>query len=118
MTALLPLAHPFIFAYLICFSLPLIVLNEILDKKRDLIKIFSFNVPVKDAAFSSTERKVLFLSFLTFILGSVLFLNYASRFSQTLPPDLSWHIQTLSVTSLTSILGVESNLELINYFNL
>ncbi|AKB30451.1 hypothetical protein MSSIT_3732 [Methanosarcina siciliae T4/M] len=118
MIALLPLAHPFIFAYLICFSLLLIVINEILDEKRDITKIFGFNVPAKDAVFILQGKKVLFLFFLTLILGSVLFWNYASRFSQTLPPDLSWHIQTLSVTSLTSMLGVESNLEFIHYFNL
>jgi hypothetical protein len=118
MITLLPLAHPFIFVYIICFSLLLMFSGKILNRGRHLSKIF-FDILVEDNVSNSNGRKVVFLSILTFTSGSILFCaKYASRFSQILPHDFSRHVGTLSVTGLTNVLEIESNLEFIHYFNL
>ena len=79
MMPLIPLAHPFIFAYLVCFSLLLAFSSKIL-KPGFLRKILSLNF-LFPGAFHSAGRKVPVFIFLSFTSGGFLLCaKYAPQF--------------------------------------
>lgn len=94
MMPLLPLAHPFIFAYLVCFSLSLAFSGTIL-KPGFLRKIMNLNF-ISSGSFHSAGGKVPMFIFLSFTSGGFLLCaKYAPHFFDVFLSSLSWRIETL-----------------------
>jgi hypothetical protein len=118
MIPLIPLADPFIFAYVVCFSVFLIISLRSL-KSGLLNKIMSLSFLSPDSI-RNTGRKVPVFIFLSLTSGVFLFYaKYAPHFFDILFPTLSWHTDTIMTTGLFRIPGTESNFfEFIHLFNL
>jgi hypothetical protein len=118
MIPLVPLADPFIFAYLACFSVFLIV--SLRSLKSDLLhKIMNLNFLSPDSL-HNTGRKVPVFIFLSLTSGVfLLFAKYIPHSFDILFPTLAWHTDTLMTTGLFREPGTESNFfEFIHLFNL
>lgn len=117
MIPLIPLAHPFIFAYLVCFSLLLTFSSKVL-KPGFLRKILSLNSLPRGS--HSAGKKVPVLIFLSLTSGSFLILaKYASQFFDTFILDIISRAKMLVATGLSTIPGTENGfLEFVHLLNL
>ncbi|MDR7664572.1 hypothetical protein RG963_01985 [Methanosarcina sp. Z-7115] len=115
MLPLVPLAHPFIFAYLACFSLSLIFSSTIL-KFGFLRKIRSLNF----LSGSSRGRKVPIFIFLSFASGGFLFYaKYAPQFLDVFLSTLVLRTETLMSTAFSRVPGTENGFfEFVHLLNL
>jgi hypothetical protein len=118
MIPLLPLAHPFIFAYLICFSLSLAVSGALL-KPGLLRKILSANFLLKNSSHTAGKKVPVFL-FLSFASGGLLLCSkYEPNPVDILVSTLSWRTETLMAAGLSLSPGIDNGFfELIHFFNL
>jgi hypothetical protein len=118
MVPLIPFADPFIFTYLACFSVFLVLSMRSL-KSDFLKKILSLYFLSPDSL-RFTSRKVQVFIFLSFTLGiSLLFAKYAPISLDMLVPTLTWRIDTLVTTGLFRMPETESGFfEFIHLFNL
>ena len=118
MVPLIPLADPFIFAYLACFSVFLILSMRSL-KSSLLSKIMSLNFLSLDPP-CFTGRKISVFIFLSLTSGVfLLYAKYAPYPFDILFPTLAWHNDTLMTTGLLMIPKTESDFfEFIHLFNL
>lgn len=102
MMPLIPLAHPFIFAYLVCFSLSLTLSSKIL-KPGFLPKILSPNFLSSDTPHFAGRKIPLFI-FLSFISGGfLLYAKYAPPFFSTFTSDLILRAKMLLIASLSRV---------------
>ncbi|MGA9187634.1 MAG: hypothetical protein WB014_03510 [Methanosarcina sp.] len=115
MLPLIPLAHPFIFAYLVCFSLSLIFSSTIL-KPGFLLKIRSLNF----LSGSSRGRKVPVFIFLSFVSGGfLLYAKYAPQFLDVFLSTLVLRTETLMATAFSRVPGTENGFfEFVHLLNL
>ena len=115
MLPLIPLAHPFIFAYLVCFSLSLIFSSTIL-KSGFLRKIRSLNF----LSGSSRGRKFPIFIFLSFALGGfLLYAKYAPQFLDVFLSTLVLRTETLMATAFSRVPGTENGFfEFVHVLNL
>jgi len=118
MIPLLPLSHPFIFAYLICFSLSLAVSGTML-KTGFLRKILSLNF-LSLSSFHSAGIKVPVFIFLSFTSGGFLLCaKYAPHFFDVFLSTLAWRTETLMTAGLSRVPETEGNFfEFVHLFNL
>ncbi len=118
MLPLIPLAHPFIFAYLICFSLSLAVSGTIL-KPGVLRKILNLNFISPDSPHSA-GRKVPVFILLSFTSGGFLLCSkYAPNFVDDFLSSLTKGIETLMASGLSWIPETQSGFfGFIHLFNL
>jgi hypothetical protein len=118
MVPLIPLADPFIFAYLAIFSAFLILSMRSL-KSSLLHKIMSLNF-LSSGSISFTGRKIPLFIFLSLALGAfLLYAKYALNSLDILFPTLAWRTDTLMTTGLFRIPGTESDFfKFIHLFNL
>jgi len=118
MIPLIPLADPFIFAYLACFSVFLILSIRSL-KSGLLYKIMSLNFISLDPP-RFTGRKIPVLIFLSLTLGVfLLYAKYAPYSFDILFPTLAWRNDTLMTAGLFMIPETERGFfEFIHLFNL
>ena len=94
MIPLIPLAHPFIFAYLVCVSLLLTFSSKVL-KPEFLRKILNLNF-LFPGVFHSAGRKMPVFIFLSFTSGGFLLCaKYAPQFFHTFTSDFIWRAKTL-----------------------
>ena len=115
---LLPLAHPFIFMYLVCFSLLSFagkVMQSWLPKK-----IFSLKSLARDPLSSSSGRIIPLFIFLSFTSGGFLLCaKYASEFFDLFFPALAWRIETLTSAGFATIPSMKPGIfEFTHLFNL
>ncbi len=104
MLPLIPLAHPFIFAYMVCFSLSLGISSKIL-KSGSLRKIWSLNF----LSGSHQGRKVPVFIFLSFASGGfLLYAKYASQFFDVFLSTLVLRTETLMATAFSRVPGTEN----------
>jgi hypothetical protein len=117
MMPLIPLAHPFIFAYLVCFSLLLTFSSKVL-KPGFLRKILSLNF--FPSTFHSAGKKVPVFIFLSFTSGGFLLCaKYAPQFFDNFTSDLLWRAKTLITAGFSVIPGAENgSIEFVHLFNL
>jgi len=115
---LLPLAHPFIFMYLVCFSL-LSFAGKIVQSRLPK-KIFSFKNLDRDPLSSSSGKIIPLFIFLSFASGGLLLCaKYASEFFDIFFPALAWRINTLKSAGFATIPGINPGIfEFIHLFNL
>lgn len=118
MIPLIPLADPFIFAYVACFSVFLIVSLKSL-KSNLLHKIMSLSFLSPDFL-RNAGRKVPIFIFLSLASGIfLLYSKYAPHSLDILFPTLTWHTDTLMTTGLSKVPETESNFfEFTHLFNL
>jgi hypothetical protein len=118
MMPLIPLAHPFIFAYLVCFSLLLAFSSKAL-KPGFLSKILSLNF-LFPGAFHSAGKKVPVFIFLSFTSGGFLLCaKYAPQFFDNFTSDLLWRAKTLVTAGFSMIPGAENgSIEFVHFLNL
>ncbi|RXA18032.1 hypothetical protein EQO05_11475 [Methanosarcina sp. MSH10X1] len=118
MMPLIPLAHPFTFAYLVCFSLLLTFSSKVLNPGF-LRKIRSFNFLSRRASRSTGKKMPVFI-FLSLTSGSFLiFTKYASRFFDTFISDLISRAKMLMAAGLSSMPGTEGGFpEFVHHLNL
>jgi len=118
MLPLLSLAHPFIFAYLICFSLSLAVSGTVL-KPGLLRKILSSSFFLKDSPHIAGKKVPVFL-FLSFASGGLLLCSkYEPNPVEILFSTLSWRTETLMAAGLSLTPGIDNGFfGLIHFFNL
>lgn len=119
MMPLLPLAHPFIFTYLLSFALLLTFAGK-LTQSGLLKKVLSLKSLSKDPLSSSSGKVVPLFIFFSFISGGFLLCaKYASGFFNVFLPALIWRIETLTAAGLASIPSMDSGIfEFIHLFNL
>ena len=119
MVPLLPLAHPFIFTYLVCFALLLIFAGKAMQSGL-LKKIVRLKDLAQDPLSSSSGRIVPLFIFLSFTSGSFLLCTkYASGFFDIFLSALTWRIDTLKATGFSTIPSMEPGIfEFIHLFNL
>ena len=119
MITLLPLAHPFIFTYLVCFALLLTFAGKAMQSGL-LKKIVSFKDLTQDSLSISSGRIVPLFIFLSFTSGSFLLCaKYASGFFDIFLPVLSWRIETLTSEGFATIPSMEPGIfEFMHLFNL
>jgi hypothetical protein len=119
MVPLLPLAHPFIFTYLVCFALLLAFSGKVMQSGL-LKKIFSLKSLVRDPLSSSSGRIVPLFIFLSFTSGGfLLYARYASGFFDVFLPSLVWRIEVLTAAGFATIPSMEPGIfEFIHLFNL
>jgi len=119
MVPLLPLAHPFIFTYLLCFALLLTFAGKFMQSGL-LKKILSLKNLSRDPLSNSSGKIVPVFIFLSFTSGGFLLcVKYASGFFDVFLPFLFWRIETLTTAGLATIPSTESGiLEFIHLFNL
>ncbi|MDQ1276770.1 MAG: hypothetical protein QG610_2348 [Euryarchaeota archaeon] len=119
MMPLLPLAHPFIFTYLLCFALLLTFAGKVTQSGL-LKKILSLKNLSRDPLSSSSGKIVpLFIFFLFLSGGFLLCVKYASEFFNVFLPALVWRIETLTTAGFATIPSMESGVfEFIHLFNL
>lgn len=119
MIPLLPLAHPFIFTYLLCFALLLTFAGKVTQSGL-LKKILSLKNLSRDPLSSSSGKIVpLFIFFLFLSGGFLLCAKYASEFFNVFLPALVWRIETLTAAGFATIPSMESGVfEFIHLFNL
>jgi hypothetical protein len=107
MMPLIPLAHPFIFAYLACFSLLLTFSGKIL-KSGFLRKILSLNF-LSPRVSQSAGKKIPVFIFLSVASGSFLiFAKYASQFFDTFISDIVFRAKLLIAAGLSTIPGMDN----------
>ncbi len=118
MLPLIPLSYPFIFAYLVCFSLSLAISGTML-KKGLLRKILSSNL-LPFGSSNSTGKKVPVFIFLSFTFaGLLLYSKYALNIFEVSPSNLAWRSEILMKAGFSLIPETkESFFELVNLFNL
>jgi len=118
MVSLIPLAHPFIFAYLACFSLFLVLSKKSLEPGL-IHKILNLNF-LSQGSLNSAGRKVPVFIFLLLTLGCLLlYAKYAPHFFDILLPALAWRTDILMASGIFSAQGTEGSFfELIHLFNL
>ena len=118
MMPLLPLADPFIFAYLICFSLSFAVSGTIL-KPGFLRKILSLNF-LSLSSFHFTGRKVSLFVFLSFTSGGFLLCSkYAPNLVDVFLSTLSLSTEILMAAGLFRLLETDGGiLEFVHLFTL
>ncbi|HET8687422.1 MAG TPA: hypothetical protein VFM18_12280, partial [Methanosarcina sp.] len=118
MMPLIPLSHPFIFAYLVCVSL-LLNLSSTVLKPGFLRKILSLNFLFPDA-FHSAGKKVPVFIFLSFTSGGFLLCaKYAPQFLDTFTSNLIWRAKTLVAAGFSTVPGAENGfIEFVHLFNL
>jgi len=118
MLPLIPLSYPFIFAYLVCFSLSLAISGTML-KPGILRKILSSNV-LPFGSFNTTGKRFPIFIFLSFTFAGLLFYSkYALNFFDVFPSNLAWHSDILMKAGFSLIPETkESFFELVNLFNL
>jgi len=119
MIPLLPLAHPFIFTYLLCFALLLTFASKVTQSGL-LKKILSLKNLSRDPLSSSSGKIVpLFIFFLFLSGGFLLCAKYASEFFNVFLPALVWRIEALTAAGFATIPSMESGVfEFIHLFNL
>jgi hypothetical protein len=119
MVPLLPLAHPFIFTYLLCFALLLTFAGKAMQSGL-LKKVLSIKNLSRDPLSNSSGKIVPIFIFLSFTSGGFLLCaKYASCFFDVFLPFLVWRVETLTVAGLATIPSTESGiLEFIHLFNL
>ncbi len=118
MLPLIPLSYPFIFAYLVCFSLSLAISGTML-KQGLLRKILSSNL-LPFGSFNSTGKKVPVFIFLSFTFaGLLLYTKSALNIFDIFPSNLAWRSEILMKAGFSLIPETkESFFELVNLFNL
>ena len=118
MMLLIPLAHPFIFAYLACFSVFLVLSIQSL-KPGFLHKIMSFNF-LSFKSLHSAGRKIPVFIFLSFTSGGFLLCaKYSPHFFDIFLPTLSWHTETLMGADIFRVPKTEIGFfEFMHLFNL
>ncbi len=119
MVPLLPLAHPFIFTYLVCFALLLTFAGKAMQSGL-LRKIVSFKDLAQDFLSSSSGRIVPLFILLSFTLGSFLLCaKYAAGFFDIFLPVLAWRIETLTSEGFATIPSMDPGIfEFMHLFNL
>jgi hypothetical protein len=119
MIPLLPLAHPFIFTYLLCFSLLLTFAGKAMQSGL-LKKIISFKNLTRDPLSSSSGKIAPLFIFLSFTSGGFLiYAKYASGVFDVFLPDLVWRFETLVAAGFATIPSMEPGIfEFIHLFNL
>ncbi len=118
MIPLIPLAHPFIFAYLLSFSL-LLAFSSTLLRPGFLRKLLSLNFLFPGTPHSA-GRKVPVFIFLSFTSGGFLLCaKYAPQFLSAFTSNVIWRAKTLFGTGLSTIPGTENGfLEFVHLLNL
>jgi hypothetical protein len=118
MIPLVPLAHPFIFVYLACFSLLLIFSSKVL-KPGFLRKIMSLNFLFSGAS-HSTERKMPVFIFLSLTLGSFLLCaKYIPQFFDTSISNLILRAKMLVTAGFSTFPSTEDGFfEFVHLLNL
>ena len=119
MVPLLPLAHPFIFTYLLCFALLLTFAGKAMQSGL-LKKILSLKSLVRDPLSTSSGKIFPLFIFLFFTSGSFLLLmKYASGFFDIFLPAVVWRFKTLTGAGFATIPSMEPGIfEFIHLFNL
>ncbi|MDY9926421.1 hypothetical protein [Methanosarcina sp.] len=119
MVPLLPLAHPFIFIYLVCFALLLAFSGKAMQSGF-LKKILDLKSLVRDPLSSSSGRMVPLFIFLSFVsVGFLLYVMYTSRFFDVFLPALVWRIEAFTAAGFATIPSMEPGIfEFIHLFNL
>ena len=119
MMPLLPLAHPFIFTYLLSFTLLLTFAGK-LTQSGLLKKVLSLKSLSRDPLSSSSGKVVPLFIFFSFISGGFLLCaKYASGFFSVFLPALIWRIETLTAAGFATIPSMDSGIfEFIHLFNL
>lgn len=119
MVPLLPLAHPFIFTYLVCFSLLLVFAGKIMQSGL-LKKILSLKSLARDPLSSSSGKIVPLFIFLSFTSGGFLLCaKYASEFFDIFLPALAWRVETLTAAGFATFPSMKPGIfEFIHLFNL
>ena len=119
MIPLLPLAHPFIFTYLLCFALLLTFAGKAMQSGL-LKKIISFKNLARDPLSSSSGKIVPLFLFLSFTSGSLLiYARYASGVFDVFLPDIVWRFETLVAAGFATIPSMEPGVfKFIHLFNL
>src|SRR5665647_23954 len=118
MMLLIPLSHPFIFAYLACFSVFLVLSIQSL-KPGFLHKIMNLNF-LSLKSLHSAGRKVPVFIFLSFTSGGFLLCaKYSPHFFDIFLPTLTWHTETLMGADLFRVQKTEIGFfEFMHLFNL
>jgi len=118
MMPLIPLAHPFIFAYLVCFSLLLTFSSKVL-KPGFLRKILSLNFLFPGLSHSAGKKVPVFI-FLSFTSGGFLLCaKYAPQVFDTFTSDLTSRARMLVAAGLSTVPGTENGfLEFAHLLNL
>ncbi|AKB17358.1 hypothetical protein [Methanosarcina sp. WWM596] len=119
MIPLLPLAHPFIFTYLVFFALLLIFAGKAM-RSGLLKKIVRLKDLAQDPLSSSSGRIVPLFIFLSFISCSYLLCaKYASGFFYIFLSALTWRIEALKAAGFSTIPSMNPGIfEFIHLFNL
>lgn len=119
MAPLLPLAHPFIFTYLLCFALLITFAGKAIQSGL-LKKILSFKSLARDSLSRSSGKIVPLFIFLSFTSGGFLLCaKYASGFFNAFLPALVLRIETLVTAGFATIPSMEPGIfEFIHLFNL
>lgn len=119
MAPLLPLAHPFIFTYLLCFALLIAFAGKAIQSGL-LKKILSFKSLARDSLSRSSGKIVPLFIFLSFTSGGFLLCaKYASGFFNAFLPALFLRIETLVTAGFATIPSMEPGIfEFIHLFNL
>lgn len=118
MVPLIPLAHPFIFIYLICFSLSFVISDTIL-KPGFLRKVTNLNF-LSLGSFSSAGRKVPIFIFLFFGSGGFFHSSkYVSNLVDNFPSTLFLRTETLMVVDIFRTLEIDGSIiKFLYFFNL
>jgi hypothetical protein len=118
MMPLLPLADPFIFAYLICFTLSFVVSGAML-KPGLLRKILSLNF-LSMSSSHSAGRNISLYVFLSFASGGFLLCSkYAPDFIYVFLSTFSLHTETLMAADFFRLLETDGGIfEFVHLFNL
>lgn len=119
MMPLLPLAHPFIFTYLVCFALLLGFAGKAMQSGL-LKKILSFkNLALATLSSSSGKMAPLFIFLSITSAGLLLYAKYASGFFDFFLLGLLWRIKLLTAAGFATIPSMEPGFfEFIHLFNL
>lgn len=106
MMPLIPLAHPFIFAYLACFSLLLLFSSKVL-KPGFLRNILSLKFLFSDASHSAGRKMPVFVLSLT-LVGFLLCAKYISQFFDTSISNVILYAKTLVAAGFSTIPSTEN----------
>jgi len=119
MMPLLPLAHPFIFTYLVCFALLLTFAGKALQSGV-LKKILSLKNLAQDPLSSSSGKIIPLFIFVSFTSGGFLLCaKYASVFFGIFLPALTLRIETMVNAGFATIPSMEPGIfEFVHLFNL
>jgi hypothetical protein len=115
---LIPLAHPFIFVYMFCFSLFLLISKKILnpDFFRKILTLYPFS----QKAPNHSGKKIPAFIFLSFVSGSfLLFTKYSSQFFGVFLPSIALRTQILLTVGFSRVPESDSGFfEFLHLFNL